>query len=109
MRLERSHPRHQPGERDMSAKEYNRARRVPSRKSCVALLAGVSLLAPLPAASAENYPDRVIRIVQPFAAGGSTDVLARGLAQKLSEYLGQSVIVESRPGANGIIASQSVA
>jgi tripartite-type tricarboxylate transporter receptor subunit TctC len=58
---------------------------------------------------AEEYPNRVLRIVQPFPPGGSTDVLARGLALKLSEYLGQSVIVESRPGANGIIGAQSVA
>jgi tripartite-type tricarboxylate transporter receptor subunit TctC len=61
------------------------------------------------AVRAEEYPNRVIRIVQPFPAGGSTDVLARGLAQKLTEYLGQSVIVEARPGANGIIGAQSVA
>ena len=58
---------------------------------------------------AEEYPSRVIKIVQPFAPGGSTDVLARALAVKLQEYLGQSVIVESRPGANGIVGAQSVA
>jgi tripartite-type tricarboxylate transporter receptor subunit TctC len=51
----------------------------------------------------------VIRIIQPFPAGGSTDVLARGLAQKLNEYLGQPVIVEARPGANGITGTASVA
>ena len=61
------------------------------------------------AASGEEYPDRVIKIVQPFPAGGSTDVLARGLAQKLNEYLGQPVIVEARPGANGITGTASVA
>lgn len=66
------------------------------------------LLLSQPAVCGE-YPDRLIKIVQPFAAGGSTDVLARALAQKLSEYMGQPVIVESRPGANGIIGTQSVA
>jgi tripartite-type tricarboxylate transporter receptor subunit TctC len=56
-----------------------------------------------------EYPERVIRIINPFPPGVSTDVLARALAQKLSDSLGQSVIVESRPGANGIIASTAVA
>jgi tripartite-type tricarboxylate transporter receptor subunit TctC len=60
-------------------------------------------------ASGEQYPDRVIKIIQPFPAGGSTDVLARGLAQKLNEYLGQPVIVEARPGANGITGTAAVA
>ena len=73
------------------------------------LLAALMLGIVIPGAAAEQYPNRVIKIVQPFAAGGSTDVLARGLAQKLSEALGQPVIVESRPGANGIVAAQSVA
>lgn len=72
-------------------------------------LAALVLGAGLHRAGAEQYPNRVIKIVQPFAAGGSTDVLARGLGQKLSEALGQPVIVESRPGANGIVAAQSVA
>lgn len=56
-----------------------------------------------------EYPEKIIRIINPFPPGVSTDVLARGLAQKLTEYLGQSVIVESRPGANGILASTAVA
>ena len=60
-------------------------------------------------ARAEDYPDHTIRIVQPFAAGGATDILARGLAQKLTEYLGQPVVVEARPGANGITGTVSVA
>ena len=79
-----------------------------SRARAAAAIA-VCFLAPVTSASTEEYPTRLIRIVQPFAAGGSTDVLARGLAQKLSEYLGQPVIVEARPGANGIIGTQSVA
>lgn len=72
------------------------------------LLGAAAALAARPAA-AENYPDHVIRIVQPFPPGGSTDVLARGLAQKLNEYLGQAVVVEARPGANGIIGANAVA
>jgi tripartite-type tricarboxylate transporter receptor subunit TctC len=57
----------------------------------------------------QAYPDRVIKIIQPFPAGGSTDVLAHGLAEKLGAYLGQPVIVEARPGANGIAGTASVA
>lgn len=83
--------------------------RVHARGCGVLFVAGLMLCAAVPGAVAEKYPDRVIKIVQPFPAGGSTDVLARGLAQKLSEALGQPVIVESRPGANGIVGAQSVA
>ncbi len=72
-----------------------------------ALLASGGLLSR--PASAEEYPNRVIRLINPFPPGISTDVLARGLAQKLTEQLGQSVIVEARPGANGIIGANSVA
>ncbi len=75
----------------------------------LSLLSGL-VLGAVAAPTAENdYPNRVIRIVQPFPPGGSTDVLARGLGQKLSEALGQPVVVEARPGANGILGAQSVA
>jgi tripartite-type tricarboxylate transporter receptor subunit TctC len=56
-----------------------------------------------------RYPDRSIKILVGFAAGGGTDVAARILAQKLSERLGQSVVVENRPGASGMIAAEAVA
>jgi tripartite-type tricarboxylate transporter receptor subunit TctC len=62
-----------------------------------------------PPAGAEDYPNKAIRLISPFAAGVSTDVLARALAQKLTEGLGQPVIVENRPGANGIIGASYVA
>jgi putative tricarboxylic transport membrane protein len=75
----------------------------------LALLVALLPVATAVGVRAEDYPNKVIRIVNPFPAGGSTDVLARGLAQKLTQYLGQSVIVESRPGANGILGATSVA
>lgn len=59
--------------------------------------------------AAETYPNKAIHLISPFAAGVSTDVLARALAQKLTENLGQPVIVENRPGANGIIGASYVA
>ncbi|HEY4405979.1 MAG TPA: tripartite tricarboxylate transporter substrate binding protein, partial [Xanthobacteraceae bacterium] len=65
-----------------------------------------SLLAPL-AARAE-YPERPVRIVVPVAAGGGVDVMARLLAQRLSDRLGQQFIVENRAGAAGVIGTKSV-
>ena len=59
--------------------------------------------------AAADYPNRVVRIVLPQPAGGGTDVVARAVAQKLSDAWGQQVIVDNRPGANGIIGSELVA
>jgi tripartite-type tricarboxylate transporter receptor subunit TctC len=60
-------------------------------------------------AQTARLPDRPIKILVGFAAGGGTDVAARILAQKLTESLGQSVLVENRPGASGMIAVEAVA
>ena len=59
--------------------------------------------------AAAGYPDRIIRIVVPFAPGGGTDVIARALAQEMAKDLGGSVIIENRPGAGTIIGTQAVA
>src|SRR5262249_12012732 len=70
------------------------------------LLLGLAPAIDLPTAKGQTtrYPDRPIKIFVGFAAGGGTDVAARILAQKLTETLGQSVVVENRPGASGMIA-----
>ncbi len=60
-------------------------------------------------ASAQTYPNKPIRIVVPFPAGGTTDVLARAAAQKMSETLGQPAVVDNRPGAGGNIGAELVA
>jgi tripartite-type tricarboxylate transporter receptor subunit TctC len=75
-------------------------------------LAAISLLAitvQTTASLGQSYPDRVIRIVNPFPPGGSVDVMARILAQKLGDSLGQQVIVENRAGAGGNTGAESVA
>ena len=69
-----------------------------------ASLAGVAL-----AAQAQNYPSKPIRIIVPYPAGGTSDILARSIGQKLSESLGQPVVVENKPGANGNVGAEFVA
>ena len=58
---------------------------------------------------AKTFPARPIRIVVPFPAGGPTDILARVVAQRMSQDWGQPVVVENRPGANTVIGAQQVA
>jgi tripartite-type tricarboxylate transporter receptor subunit TctC len=82
-----------------------------SRKSSILFaLAACALLSAWPEGKAfAAYPDRIIKIVVPFAPGGGTDVMARTLAQEMSKDLGVSVIIENKPGAGTIIGTQAVA
>jgi len=80
------------------------------RRQFLHLAAGAAALPAMSRmASAQTYPSRPISIVVPFPAGGATDVVTRVLAKGLSDRLGQSVVVDNRPGANGAIGSASVA
>ena len=74
-----------------------------------ALLIGILVGLAAPEAFAQTYPARSVRILAGFPPGGGTDITARILAIKLSEYWGQQVIVENRAGASGTIAADLVA
>lgn len=63
----------------------------------------------LPAWSASSYPDKPIRLVVPYAAGGNADITARVIAQKMSGSLGQPIVIDNRGGANGGIGTDAVA
>ncbi|MGK2900859.1 MAG: Bug family tripartite tricarboxylate transporter substrate binding protein [Burkholderiaceae bacterium] len=72
------------------------------------VLGSLMLLAAF-AARGQGFPDKPIRIISPFAAGSSTDVMARIIGQRISENIGQTVIVDARPGANGTVGADAAA
>jgi tripartite-type tricarboxylate transporter receptor subunit TctC len=74
--------------------------------ACTLTLAGAAAQG---AADAQAYPNRAVRIIVPFPAGGPTDILSRVVAQRLSEVWGQPVVIENQPGANTAIAAARVA
>jgi tripartite-type tricarboxylate transporter receptor subunit TctC len=76
-----------------------------ARISCLLLLA---FACTSPVAAAE-YPLRPIRLIVPFPPGGSTDLVARVMGQKMGDAWGQQVVIDNRPGANGMIGADLVA
>lgn len=79
--------------------------RVLSAVMAVAAMVGLAM----PGAAQEVYPNRVVKVIVPFAAGGTTDIFARILADRLSQQMGQQFIVENRGGAGGNIGADAVA
>lgn len=74
----------------------------------VALLAAAALALSSAAAWAQQYPERMVRIVVPYPPGGGVDGLARPLADQLSQRWGQTVLVDNKPGGGTIIGIESV-
>ena len=81
---------------------------ITSRKVVLSVLlaSGVTVVS---ISSGQTYPTKPIRFIVPQAAGGSTDILSRTVGQKLSEAFGQPVVMDNRPGANGIVGTEMVA
>src|SRR5688572_5164456 len=73
------------------------------------LLASIVLCAASASATAQSFPSKPIRVIIPFVAGGSSDIVGRAIAAKFQDLLGQPGVVENRPGANGAIAAEFVA
>ena len=78
-------------------------------KKSLRTMAGLTLAVLALAAHAQGYPNRAVRIIVPYAPGGTVDLVARVLAQSLSEQTGQPFVVENRAGASGVIGSDAVA
>ena len=72
----------------------------------IAAIATMGFMSP---AQAQSWPDKPIKLVIPFAAGGTTDIIGRILAQQMAPILGQNVVVENRGGAGGNIGAEAVA
>lgn len=76
--------------------------------SRTALAVSVMLAAASFTATAQNYPAKPVRIINPLAAGGNVDIVARGVAEQMSKSLGQQVLVENRPGASALVGTRYV-
>lgn len=81
-----------------------------TRRTAIACLAGASLaLGSMMPAAAQSWPEKPVTVVVPFASGGTTDIIARTIGQKMGESLRQPVVVDNRPGAGGTLGASNVA
>ncbi|WP_341916508.1 tripartite tricarboxylate transporter substrate binding protein [Polaromonas sp. YR568] len=83
-----------------------------ARRAALASLTSLTVLAalsPLAASAQGAYPNKPIRVIVPFAAGSTTDIIARAIADKMSQSMGQTLVIDNRGGASGTIGQQAVA
>jgi tripartite-type tricarboxylate transporter receptor subunit TctC len=81
----------------------------PTRRAALATLTCLSALSPLMASAQAGYPNKPIRVIVPFAAGSTTDIIARAIADKMGASMGQTLVIDNRGGASGTIGQQAVA
>ena len=80
-----------------------------TRRAALASLAWLAALSPLAASAQGAYPNKPIRVIVPFAAGSTTDIIARAITDKMSQSMGQTLVIDNRGGASGTIGQQAVA
>src|SRR5688572_14833783 len=93
------------GMKNMKSSLARSLSRLPPLAAAFTALVNPGALQAQPGDAAKSYPSRPIRLIVPFPPGGSNDILGRFIAQKLTERLGQQVIVDNRAGADGIIGT----
>lgn len=80
-----------------------------TRRTLAASFASLALLSPLAVQAQAGYPNKPIRVIVPFAAGSTTDIIARAIADKMGQSMGQQLVIENRGGASGTIGQAAVA
>jgi tripartite-type tricarboxylate transporter receptor subunit TctC len=80
-----------------------------TRRAALASLTCLAALSPLAANAQAGYPNKPIRVIVPFAAGSTTDIIARAIADKMGQSMGQTLVIDNRGGASGTIGQQAVA
>ncbi|MBK6867237.1 MAG: tripartite tricarboxylate transporter substrate binding protein [Burkholderiales bacterium] len=80
-----------------------------ARRFALAAIASAALATPLTAIAQAGYPSKPIRVIVPFAAGSTTDIIARAITDKMGQSMGQTMVIDNRGGASGTIGQQAVA
>lgn len=80
-----------------------------TRRALVATLASLAVISPLAANAQSGYPNKPIRVIVPFPAGSTTDIIARAIADKMGQSMGQTLVIDNRGGASGTIGQAIVA
>jgi tripartite-type tricarboxylate transporter receptor subunit TctC len=92
----------------MPSKRIRRRESFMSIRNCLLIAVG-TLGATFASAQAQDFPSRPITLVIPFAPGGSTSIVGRGIADKMSELMGEKIVIDNRPGAGGTVGTRAVA